>query len=351
MKPKRSTVVIVVVLFFHLPATPRAPGALIPRTPLPKLATITKPSFPSTLTVKFRDDFKVRTQPDGTLTSLVGGDLSNVDAVQTQYGLTFEQSIQLPQATLDFVETQAAQRSGVAQPDLAGMMVVHGTDATIEAAAQSLLPLDDIEWAFFAAIPAEPPCVDIPPPTPDYFPLRGVDPDIRDYHAPDPGLDMACAWVYGARGQGIQIADVEFGYIRDHEDLCNINEPVDQTFDSFLDHGSAVLGVLVALDNGYGWTGLVPEVEAWFFTEEPAGEGSSVENRHTAITNAIATLLADQTTGDILLLEIATDDPTDPVGHQFAHRRAGGGGAGCLDADPLRQRQWDHCRRGGGERC
>lgn len=32
-----------------------------------------------------------------------------------------------------------------------------------------------------------------------------------------------------------------------------------------------------------------------------------MENRHTAITNAIATLLADQTTGNILLLEMATD--------------------------------------------
>ena len=196
MKSKRFTVVIVVVLFFHLLGTHRALGALIPRTPLPKLATITKPSFLSTLTVKFGDDFKVRAHPDGTLTSLVGGDLSNVDAVQTQYGLTFEQSIQLPQATLDFVETQAAQRSGVGQPDLGGLMVVRGSDETIEAAAQALLALEEIEWAYFSAVPLEPPCEDIIPAlTPDYFVLRGVDPVIRNYHDPDPGLDMTCAWV------------------------------------------------------------------------------------------------------------------------------------------------------------
>ncbi len=45
---------------------------------------------------------------------------------------------------------------GVAQPDLAGMMVVRGPDETIEAAAQALLALNEIEWAFFAAIPPKP---------------------------------------------------------------------------------------------------------------------------------------------------------------------------------------------------
>ncbi len=41
--------------------TSRATAQLTPRTPLPKPATITKPAYETRLTVKFRDDLKVRT--------------------------------------------------------------------------------------------------------------------------------------------------------------------------------------------------------------------------------------------------------------------------------------------------
>ncbi len=52
--------------------TTRATAQLIPRTPLPKAAAISKPPYESRLTVKFRDDLKARAV-GGDLTSAVGG--------------------------------------------------------------------------------------------------------------------------------------------------------------------------------------------------------------------------------------------------------------------------------------
>jgi subtilisin family serine protease len=287
-----------------------------PRTPLPKPATITKPAYETRLTVKFRDDLRVRAVA-GDVTSLVSADLGSVHVVKEQFGLSFEPMIRLPQATLQHIETRAAQRSGFAQPDLAGMMAVYGPDHTLEAAAQALLALDEVEWVYFSALNHEDPCVDIPPTTPNdpsYFGLRGVDPLIRDYHGPNPGLDMTCARTYGARGQGIQIADCETGYYRGHEDLCEINEPEGQEFWEPKDHGNAVLGILVALDNAYGWTGLVPDAIPWFFSERLAGEPMSPEGRARAIANALATV----DPGDIVLLEMQTYYPFSPGWPEWA---------------------------------
>ena len=145
MRRRCYEILVVVFVFFQLSTTANVAAQLIPRIPMPKPATITKPAFPSQLKLKFRDDLKVRAHPDGTLISLTGGDLSNVDVVRTQYGLTFEQLIKLPQATLDRVQIRAGQRSRIAQPDLGGMMLVRGPEATIEAAAQALLALAETE--------------------------------------------------------------------------------------------------------------------------------------------------------------------------------------------------------------
>ena len=132
------TLLSIVAFIFCCVTTTRVLAELIPRTPLPKPVTITKPLlFDSRLTVKFRDDLKVRAVK-GDIASQVGADLGNVQATKAQFALTFQQLIQLPQATLDFIEARAAQRSGIAQPDLAGMAEVNGPEATIEAAAQAL---------------------------------------------------------------------------------------------------------------------------------------------------------------------------------------------------------------------
>jgi hypothetical protein len=270
---------------------------LIPRQPLPKPATISKPSFDSYLTVKFRDDLRARVDR-GAVRSDAGVSLASVEAVSRRHDLTYEQLIQLPQATLDALEQRAAAHSGRAQPDLAGMMVVNGPEDRLEQAARELLALSEVEYVQFAMRLPEPPCSDIGTPTPDYFAYQG-------YHGPDPGLNMAYLWTLGARGQGIQVADCEYGHIPGTEDLCDIIDEPGQTVDPQVavlgwdNHGTAVLGVMVGLDNEYGVKGLVPDATALFFPEWTVEEG---QRRVTAIMNATATVDA----GDVVVLEMQT---------------------------------------------
>ncbi len=60
---------------------PPAAAQLLSRTAFPKPGSVTKPTWETRMKVKFRDDLKVRAQPDGTLASLTGGNLSKVEAV------------------------------------------------------------------------------------------------------------------------------------------------------------------------------------------------------------------------------------------------------------------------------
>lgn len=293
-----------------LSAVRMAGAQLIPRTPLSKPATISKPEFESELSVKFRDDLKVR-PVGGSVTSAVNADLSAVLAVRAQYGLTFAPSSDLPQADLDFLETRAAQMSGVGQPDLAGMMQVLGPAATIEAAARDLLALWETEWVEFEMLDPDPPCMDLYPSTPPYFAPGNVW-DSYHYEHPDPGLNMTCAWTYGGRGQDAQISDCEYGFMRVpnapppstvHEDLCNVNSPYPASclhggHQDRANHGLAVLGMMFALDSEYGWTGLVPDATARFYSEWSGCSSSRGQ--------AIERGARDSLPGDIILLEMQT---------------------------------------------
>jgi hypothetical protein len=295
------------------------------RTPLPKVDSLTRPEEPNRLEIKFRDDLKVRAS-DGNITSLTGSDISDVLAVRTDHALTFEQLIILPQTDIDTLEAEAAKISGFAQPDLAGMMIVRGGDGIIEIAGNELLALDQLEWAQFVILQSGDPsdcaastgpfCVweepesfcpadtktfpcdacDVAAPTCDYFADRGSS-GIKDYHAPDPGINMAYAWATNtaSRGACVRIADIENAFRRGHEDLCVILEPDNQPLFpvNSLDHGTAVLGEIVAADNGYGWTGLAPEATAWFFSKAEIG----------TLTAMVRAQLETEP-GDIVLLEV-----------------------------------------------
>ena len=187
--------VCVLVMPLALAAGERA-QPLAPRALQPKPAQIERPVHPSFLTIKFRDSLKMRAQYGG-LVSEVGADVPNVRAVADRHRLVFEPLIRLPQHKLDRIESRAAERSGVTQPDLAGMMVVHGSDEAVDRAARELLALDAVEWVYFSELTPEPPCSDLSPTTPDYY-----DQGFQSYHGPNPGLNMEYAWSVGARGRG-----------------------------------------------------------------------------------------------------------------------------------------------------
>ncbi len=127
--------------------------------------------------------------------------------------------------------------------------------SSAETVANQLNQQPWVEVVYFAFAPAPPP-VDLDPETPDLTAgqsYAGAAPDGF-------GFQEVAAWP-GGRGENVVVADLEYSWRRDHEDL---DAAVDATTwghdgDYYPSHGTAVLGMLVGGDNGYGITGLVPE--------------------------------------------------------------------------------------------
>jgi hypothetical protein len=287
-------------------------GALRPRTSLPKADAVTQPAHDHRLIVKFRDDLLVRAVQGGLL-SLSGADLDEATALALRHDASFSQLIDLPVATIQRLERRAARASGVAQPDLAGMLEVHAPGARLQQIADSLNATPLTEFVHFQQLMPDPPCFDIAPTTNDYRALQA-------YHDAAIGVKMSDAWLLGdARGTGIRIADCEYGYVDAHEDLCDIVMEPGQTIhpdvvnNGWDEHGTAVFGEMIGVDNAYGVTGLAPDADGLFFTEWSVEQGF---RRETAIANAIASV----DSGDVVVLEMQVTGP--------------GGGYGPAELDP-----------------
>ncbi|MDP2306431.1 MAG: S8 family serine peptidase [Pseudomonadota bacterium] len=137
-----------------------------------------------------------------------------------------------------------------------------------------------------------PPPADIDPITPD---LRG-DQDWLDAF-PGLGFAEAARWP-GGRGENVTIADIEYGWDEEHEDLEAAlgADAWGENQHLYLYHGNSVLGQLVGGVNGYGIDGAAPSVEPLVispFTEEGAYDIAA------AIAGATELLRA----GDVLLIE------------------------------------------------
>lgn len=78
------------------------------------------------------------------------------------------------------------------------------------------------------------------------------------------GIDAVSGWREpGGDGTGVLIYDVEYNWKHSHLDFAGKNIPVIGTPDPNqpLEHGTMVLGVLIAQDNGFGCVGIVPRAD------------------------------------------------------------------------------------------
>jgi hypothetical protein len=190
-----------------------------------------------------------------------GIDVTAVGTVLRDHGLdasALERLFQRPEADLDRARLVAQRRAGRALADLNlyyRLAVPSGVDPATLCDALNALPF--VELARPMPRPAPRPR-DISPPTGDFT-------DLQDYRAAPPGGigATAVAGLAGADGRGTVVVDLEYSWVLEHEDLELGDANIDSTtpIDPFPDdgnHGTAVLGQLVAGDNGYGVTGLVP---------------------------------------------------------------------------------------------
>ncbi|HEX3018675.1 MAG TPA: S8 family serine peptidase [Chitinispirillaceae bacterium] len=123
--------------------------------------------------------------------------------------------------------------------------------------ADELEKLDFVEYA--ALEPVNPPP---PPATPDLS-------SYQDYRNSS-FLNIEYAWSLGIKGQGIRIADIEWGFDYDHEDLkrsrfIELRPTTDHDYD---DHGTSVAGILFAIENSYGMTGMVNQADTFYGISE-----------------------------------------------------------------------------------
>lgn len=266
-----------------------------PRTPLPKQPLVGVPGPHRTL-VKFVDEARVRGV--GAVRSDVGRDLSALHSLLRARGLGLEPVFRDANRVAR-LEARALARSGRAQPDLLGLYEVVG--ASLED-ARALQALAVVEFVSVSPL-VPPPPVDIAPETPNLVALQG-------YLGPDPGVDAMGAWAMGYRGESMRLADVEYAWLTEHEewnegsmlpepgqtpDLEALQEITDGN------HGTAVAGVLIGGDNGYGVTGIAPGSVLGVYSEFTIESGS---RRPEAIVSAAD----DSAAGDVILLEMQVGD-------------------------------------------
>jgi hypothetical protein len=127
----------------------------------------------------------------------------------------------------------------------------------------------------------------------------------QEYLNPAPiGIDASYAWRFcgGDGSGGIRFVDIEQGWIFNHEDI-RVNQLPNTGLNHYqhLDHGTAVLGIIMMQDNSVGGIGITPKVEGYVISQwRPNG----MFNTADAIMAAVDHLEF----GDVLLLEAQSFD-------------------------------------------
>jgi hypothetical protein len=152
------------------------------------------------------------------------------------------------------------------------------------------------------------------------------------------GINARYAWtIPGGRGDGVKLIDVEYDWITDHEDFasaanrfwggrpaCAYDGVNIRTGEGSggSEHGTAVLGVLNAPHNGFGVSGIVPNIRYGlssvcrpfdfagpFFFSLFSGESVAGRSHSIVTSNAIDLAAGGLERGDVLLIEQHTFGP------------------------------------------
>jgi hypothetical protein len=118
------------------------------------------------------------------------------------------------------------------------------------------------------------------------------------------GLDIRYAWsLPGGRGENIRIIDIEISWNRKHNDLAHAaSEPfvfvrgVDPQPQVNVDHGTAVLGMLVAAPDGVGITGIAHRAQVGLINPH-------VDANTLRVAQAVRRATDNLRPGDVMLIE------------------------------------------------
>jgi serine protease len=302
----------------------RAPSRMRATFAKPAQSTLAPSQLPGTLIVKFREGTRVRLR-DGRLVApqtadvrrrevqlrqrfrldaaIIASDLETVNLlVGPPTGVRLDRLFGRPEQVL---EAEQMSREASSDDELADLNLYYviTTPTPDRAAAEILLDrlnaLDSVEIAY--AESEAKPAGDIAPMTADFT-------SAQDFLGVF-GIDADYAYARNARGQGVKIIDVEGNWDFAHEDVPPMFSVWGFPFGSdFKKHGTAVLGVLAAGDNGYGMRGIAPSasVGASAFRYLPfPGAGWYV----TSVARAIDEAAEQLGPGDVILIELQRSGP------------------------------------------
>lgn len=201
----------------------------------------------------------------------------------------------LPKPKMDEIMARGKKRSAKKMPNLNLWFKITLKPSTNAADfIEKLKRLDHVEIAEPAPLPLPPPTT-----TPDFTGNQGYLGPATD------GIDaIFSATIPGGNGSGVKIYDIEYSWNQTHEDLSKANgvplllNAGDSAVDPFSDnnHGTAVLGELIADNDSKGVTGISWGADIGLAPANTANLGYNP-------ANAILLAVADGSPGDVILIE------------------------------------------------
>jgi serine protease len=246
--------------------------------------TISPEAYSSTMfQVKFRQDLKEQSINDLLTLSLK----TSIAAITPLFGL--------PEQELTTLTATGEARSAQKLPDLHLWFVI-----TLKPGIDSISFMENMKSLS---------SVEVVEPAPLPHPLPAITPALTEsqgylYAAPD-GINASYSWsIPGGNGTGIKIYDLEYSWNQTHEDLSKARwvplllSPGDIAIDPFneYNHGTAVLGELIADNDTKGVTGISWGANIGLVPVSTANMGYNP-------ANAILLAVADGSPGDVILIE------------------------------------------------
>jgi uncharacterized repeat protein (TIGR03803 family) len=270
-------------------------GWILPASANLSADTVRKPAHtviksyedPKRIAVKFRDGLYIRLRNNALVTTNAGLFAISKWLFDSLSAGKWERADAISEEAMDAMRHRAEKNLGHALPDM-NLQFYLTVPAGMDAATviDRLNQLDIVDLAQPVPLPQPAP---LPP---NYEPLQ----EYMD--AVPVGGGVFQAWTNsGVFGAGIRVADVEYSFNSNHLDLPAIDNLTPDAVDPFNDndHGTATLGEIAAIHNGWGTTGVGYDVSVYF-----AGANySSGYNVGAGITTAASALRP----GDILLIE------------------------------------------------
>ena len=231
-----------------------------------------------------------RLRRSGIDPAMVGLRVAAVNALLAKNHVVVSRLFSRGEQELDDYRAAGERASGLELGDqnLFYMLIFPAADESMIDTLDELNRLDAVEQAA-PMRKVTSPTGDKPPTTPLYTGDQGY-----LYAAPG-GINVdGMSAAAGGTGEGIQIADIEYGWLVTHEDLPTPLSVLNNS-SLFVNHGTSVLGELVGVDNGYGIRGI-----AYGASLRLVGHyDGTVSN----VANAVDTASSLVNPGDVILME------------------------------------------------